>query len=325
MIEKEKWVWMDGKFVEWDEARVHVLCHTLHYGYGAFEGIRAYKQDKGGSAVFRLQEHIERLFESAQLLELDCPFSKETVVDACIATLKMNRLQEGYIRPLLYLGEREVGVYPGDSPDVHLAIITWKWGSYLGAGAHQNGIKVKISTFTKFHINSVLLKGKVVGHYVNSVLAKMEAKREGYAEAILLDHEGYVAEGSGENIFIVKDGEIITPGDDASILGGITRDAVVTIAQDNGFHVLFRRLTRNDLYLANEVFFSGTAAEITPIVEIDRRVIGSGKPGSFTRELQQAFREVTRGRNTRYPQWLTYYTIEEDVPSAKPSTQVTEA
>jgi branched-chain amino acid aminotransferase len=325
MIEKEKWIWMDGKFVEWDEAKVHVLCHTLHYGYGAFEGIRAYKQDKGGSAVFRLKEHIQRLLGSAKLLELECPFSMEAVMDACVATLKINRLQEGYIRPLLYLGEREVGVYPGDSPDVHLAIITWKWGSYLGAGAHENGIRAKISTFNKFHVNSVLLKGKVVGHYVNSVLAKMEAKREGYAEAILLDHEGYVAEGSGENIFIVKGGEIITPGDDASILGGITRDSVITIAKDNGFPVVFRRLTRNDLYLANEVFFTGTAAEITPIVEIDRRVIGSGKPGAITRELQQAFREVTRGRSTRYPHWLTYYTIEEDVASTMASTQVTEA
>jgi len=326
MIEKEKWVWMDGKFVEWGQAKVHVLCHTLHYGYGAFEGIRAYKQDRGGSAVFRLQEHIQRLFESAKLLELEVPYSRETVVDACLATLKKNRLQEAYIRPLLYLGEREVGVYPGDSPDVHLAIITWKWGSYLGAGAHEKGIRVKISSFNKFHVNSLLLKGKVVGHYVNSVLAKIEAKREGYAEAILLDHEGYVAEGTGENIFIVKDGEIITPGDDASILGGITRDAVIAIAKDLGFSVILRRLTRNDLYLADEVFFTGTAAEITPIVEIDRRVIGSGKPGMLTRRLQEAFRDVTRGVSKRYPQWLTYYTIEEEeVASATPSTRVPEA
>jgi len=309
MIQKEKWIWMDGRLVDWDRATVHVLAHTLHYGYGAFEGIRAYRHHDGRSAVFRLREHLARLFGSAALLELKVPFSVSEVQDAAIRTLNANGLAEGYIRPLLYLGPMEVGVYPGDEPDVHLAIITWKWGAYLGAEAVQKGIRVKVSTYTKHHVNSVLLKGKVVGHYVNSVLAKMEAKREGYAEGILLDHEGYVAEGSGENIFIVQDGALITPGDDASILGGITRDSVITLARDLGYRVVERRLTRNDLYRADEVFFTGTAAEITPIREVDRRVIGSGEPGPVTRALQNAFFEVVTGRNRAYDHWMTYYSV----------------
>lgn len=324
MVQKEKWIWMDGRFVDWDAATVHVLCHTLHYGYGAFEGIRAYKHHDGRSAVFRLREHIARLFSSAKLLELIIPYSQEEVIQACVRTLQVNGLEEGYIRPLLYLGPAEVGVYPGDKPDVHLAIIVWKWGAYLGADALQKGIRVKVSSYTKYHVNSVLLKGKVIGHYVNSVLAKMEAKREGYAEGILLDHEGYVAEGSGENIFIVRDGVIVTPGEDASILGGITRDSVITLARDQGFRVVERRLTRNDLYMADEVFFTGTAAEITPICEIDRRVVGSGQPGPVTRALQKSFFEVVTGKDRAYDKWMTYYSVKE-VDTALPASRGSEA
>lgn len=316
MIQKEKWIWMDGRLVEWDRATVHVLSHTLHYGYGAFEGIRAYRHHDGRSAVFRLKEHVDRLFDSAKLLELPVPYSPDEVVTAGVETLRANGLSEGYIRPLLFLGPAEVGVYPGDAPDVHLAIITWKWGAYLGAEAVQKGIRVKVSSYTKHHVNSVLLKGKVVGHYVNSVLAKMEAKREGYAEGILLDHAGYVAEGSGENLFLVRDGVIHTPGEDASILGGITRDSVLTLARDLGIEVVERRLTRNDLYTADEVFFTGTAAEITPIREIDRRKVGAGEPGPVTRALQKAFFEVVTGRDRAYDRWMTYYTVGE------PETQV---
>lgn len=311
MIQKEKWIWMDGRLIEWDRATVHVLSHTLHYGYGAFEGIRAYRHHDGQSAVFRLREHVDRLFSSAKLLELVVPFSPEEVMRASVETLQANGLAEGYIRPLLYLGPAEVGVYPGDTPDVHLAIITWKWGAYLGAEAVQKGIRVKVSTYAKHHVNSVLLKGKVVGHYVNSVLAKMEAKREGYAEGILLDHEGYVAEGSGENLFIVRGGVIHTPGEDASILGGITRDSVLTLARDMGLTIVERRLTRNDLYMADEVFFTGTAAEITPIREIDRRVVGAGEPGPVTRALQKAFFDVVTGRDRAYDRWMTYYSLGE--------------
>lgn len=311
MIQKEKWIWMDGRLVEWDSATVHVLAHTMHYGYGAFEGIRAYRLHDGRSAVFRLREHIDRLFGSATLLELRIPYTPEEVAEAGVATLRANGLAEGYIRPLLYLGPAEVGVYPGDTPDVHLAIITWKWGAYLGSEAVEKGIRVKVSTYTKHHVNSVLLKGKVVGHYVNSVLAKMEAKREGYAEGILLDHLGYVAEGSGENLFIVKGGVIETPGEDAAILNGITRDTVIRLARDLGYEVVERCLTRNDLYTADEVFFTGTAAEITPIREIDRRKVGTGEPGPVTRALQKVFFEVVTGRNRAYDHWMTYYSVEE--------------
>ncbi|MBP7125288.1 branched-chain amino acid transaminase [Myxococcota bacterium] len=307
MIQKERWIWMDGTFVPWDEAKVHVLSHTLHYGYGAFEGIRAYRLEDGRSAVFRLQEHIQRLLDSARLLELAVPYGIGDLCEASRETLAKNGMAEGYIRPLVYLGDREVGVYPGNSPDVQVAIITWRWGAYLGPEALQKGIRVKVSTYGKHHVNSLLVKGKICGHYVNSVLAKMEAKREGFDEGILLDHGGYVAEGSGENLFLVRDRVILTPGNDASILNGITRSSVITLARDMGLEVRETRLTRSDLYLADEVFFTGTAAEITPIREIDRRTVGSGEAGPVTRSLQQAFFDVVRGRDARYHRWLDFY------------------
>jgi branched-chain amino acid aminotransferase len=307
MITKETWIWMDGKMVPWDQANVHILSHTIHYGVGAFEGIRAYHLADGRSAVFRLGEHIDRLFDSSKLLELSVPYSREDLCAVCAKTLAANGMKEGYLRPLVYLGDGEVGVYPGNEPDVRVAVIAWKWGAYLGLEAIVKGIRVKVSSYTKHHVNAVLLKGKICGHYVNSVLAKMEAKREGYNEAILLDHCGYVAEGSGENLFLVRGGELYTPGLDASILGGITRDAAIRLARDLGFKVNEMRLTRSDLYLADEVFFSGTAAEITPIREIDRRVVGSGVAGPVTRQIQKAFFDVVSGRDSRYEKWLTFY------------------
>lgn len=321
MIDKERWVWVDGRFVAWDEARIHVLSHTLHYGYGAFEGIRSYRHHDGRSAVFRLKAHVRRLFDSAKLLELELPFTFDQVVEACVATLRVNGLDQGYIRPILYLGEKEVGVYPGDDPDVHLAVICWRWGAYLGPEALNQGIDVMLSSFTKYHINSVLVKGKIVGHYVNSVLAKIEAKRQGFSEAILLDHEGYVAEGTGENLFVVHDRTIHTPGTDATILEGITRASVITLAKDLGYEVVERRLTRNDLYLADEVFFTGTAAEVTPIRRIDRRTVGSGKPGPVTKHLQQEFFNIVRGLNKKYDHWMTYYEpkLETILPEFAPS------
>lgn len=307
MINKEAWIWMDGQLVPWDQANIHVLSHTVHYGYGAFEGIRAYRLADGRSAVFRLDEHIDRLFGTCDLLELRVPYGRKEVVAACTQLLAANGMAEGYLRPLVYLGDREVGVYPGDQPDVRVSVIAWKWGAYLGQEALQKGIRVKVSTFVKHHPNALLVKGKVCGHYVNSVMAKMEAKREGCDEGILLDHCGYVAEGSGENLFLVRDGEILTPGNDASILNGITRDAAIRLARGLGYTVREVRLSRSDLYLADEVFFTGTAAEVTPIREIDRRIVGEGRAGPVTLALQKAFFEVVTGRDERYASWLTPY------------------
>lgn len=308
MVDKTPFIWMDGDLVNWDDAKIHVLSHTLHYGYGAFEGIRAYKLSDGSSGVFRLRAHMQRLLDSAKLLQLTLPYSVDDLDDAAIETLKANKLEVAYIRPIVYLGDREVGVYPGDTPDVHVSIITWKWGAYLGADALTKGIGVKFSTFNKYHINSFLVNGKVNGHYVNSVLAKIEAVRDGYAEALLLDHNGYLAEGTGENIFVVRNGVVFTPGEDATILKGITRASVIQVIRDLGYKVVERRLTRNDVYLADELFFSGTAAEVTPITSVDRRTIGSGKPGPVTKALQEAFFRIIRGEDERYRGWLTTYT-----------------
>jgi len=307
MIEKLKWIWMDGKLVPWDEANVHILSHTLHYGVGAFEGIRAYRHEDGRSAVFRLREHDQRLIESAHLLELKVPYTREQIDEAAMLTLAANGMDCGYIRPLVYLGEREVGVYPGNTPDVRVAVIAWKWGAYLGPEALEKGIRVKVSTWTKHHPNALPIRGKVCGHYVNSVLAKVEAKREGYDEGILLDHCGYVAEGSGENVFAVRNGELFTPDLSSSVLGGITRDTVLYLAKDMGLKVHECRLTRSDLYLADEVFFSGTAAEITPIYEIDRRQVGEGKAGPITRQIQQTYMKLVAGGVPGHDAWFSFY------------------
>jgi branched-chain amino acid aminotransferase len=307
MITKLKWIWMNGELVPWDDANVHILSHTMHYGIGSFEGIRAYKHDDGRSAVFRLPEHMQRLIDSAHLLELKVPYTRQQIEDAAVETLAANGMEWGYIRPLVYLSDKEVGVYPGPTPDVRLAVIAWYWGAYLGPEALEKGIRVKVSTITKYHPNSVMVKGKICGHYVNSVMAKMEAKREGYDEGILLDHLGYVSEGSGENIFLVKNGEILTPDDSSSILGGITRDTVVTLAEDMGLKLRKTRLNRSDLYLADEVFFSGTAAEITPICEIDRRVVGAGACGPVTRQIQSAYMKLVKGSLPGYQDWYRFY------------------
>jgi len=309
MAKKVPFIWMDGKLVDWDQAKVHVLSHSLHYGYGAFEGIRSYRLDNGKSGIFRLDAHMQRLVNSAKLLQLDLPYSVKDLGNAAIQTLRVNKLTEAYVRPLVYLGERAVGVYPGDVPDVHVSMITWEWGAYLGEDALAKGISVKFSTFNKYHINSFLVDGKVTGHYVNSVMAKMEAIKDGYSEALLLDHEGYLAEGTGENVFIVKDGVIYTPGDDATILKGITRKSVLRLAEDLGYKIIPRRLTRGDVYLADEVFFSGSAAEITPIKDVDHRKIGNGGMGPVTEAIQSAFFRIVRGQDERYAGWLTQYTV----------------
>jgi len=303
-LEKTKKIWMDGKFVNWDDANVHILTHTLHYGLGVFEGIRCYKCEDGRSAVFRLQEHTDRLFESAHIMQVQIPYSREDINKAIIETLKVNDLKEGYIRPLVYLSAGSMGIYPKDNP-VKVAIAVWSWGAYLGEKAIKEGIRVKISSFTRHHVNVGMTKAKVVGNYVNSILAKREVIAMGYDEALLLDTDGYISEGSGENIFMVKDGLLKTTPL-TSVLRGITRDSVIRIAKDKGIPVLEGRFSRDELYTADEAFFTGTAAEITPIREVDNRKIGEGKPGPVTKIIQETFFNAVKGREKKYAMWLAY-------------------
>jgi len=304
MVQKLEKIWMDGKLIPWDEAKVHVLTHTLHYGLGIFEGIRCYLCHDGRSAIYRLKEHIDRFFDSAQIGELKIPFSKRELAEACKETLRANGLKAGYIRPLAIIGEGAMGVYPADNP-IRVAIITWSWGAYLGDGALEKGIRAKTSSYTRHHVNVMMTKAKISGNYVNSVLAKREAMRLGYDEALMLDTEGYVSEASGENIFIVKNGMIKTTPL-TSILPGITRDSVIQIAKSKKIPVVEDKFTRDELYTAHEAFFTGTAAEITPIREVDNRQIGEGKPGPITRELQAAFFDIVTGKNPEFREWLDY-------------------
>jgi branched-chain amino acid aminotransferase len=309
MVEKVEKIWMDGEFVNWDDANVHILTHTLHYGVGAFEGIRSYRRDDGTSVIFRLEEHIMRLLDSLKIVMLKCPFDVPTLVEACTQSLALNRLPEGYVRPLAYVGDGAMGLYAPDNR-VRVAIISWKWGTYLGDGALENGIRAQVSSFNRNFVNSCMVKGKVVGHYVNSILAKREAKAAGYDEGIMLDTQGYVSEGSGENIFIVKDGRIKTPPYSSAILGGLTRDTVIRLARDLGYELKPQTFTRDEMWLADEVFMTGTAAEVTPVVEIDRRSIGTGKPGPVTKAVQKRFFQMVRGECREYEEWMTPYTVE---------------
>jgi branched-chain amino acid aminotransferase len=304
MVEKLQKIWVDGEMVAWDDAQVHVLTHSLHYGLGAFEGIRCYKRADGKSYVFRLREHVDRLFDTCKMVLLQPKFTREQVSRACIDTLKANSLAEGYLRPIVYLGEGAMGIYAPDNP-VRTTVIAWKWGAYLGEEALKSGIRTKISSFARHHVNISLAKAKMMGQYTNSVLAKREAKFGGYDEAILLDSNGYVSEGSGENIFIVKRGKLITPDLSSSILEGITRDTVITLAREMGLTVVETRITRDQLWLADEAFFTGTAAEITPIREVDNRPIGDGVVGPITKKLQAKFFDVVRGSDDSHPEWLT--------------------
>ncbi len=301
-------IWMDGAMVPWDQANVHVLTHTLHYGVGVFEGIRAYECTDGSSAVFRLDEHIERLLGSAKVMGMKVPFSHEQLAEACVETLKANKMTAGYIRPLIFIGSGEaMGVNPGPNP-VRVAIAVWPWGAYLGAEALERGIRICTSSYTRHHVNVMMTKAKVAGNYVNSVLAKTEALADGYDEALLLDPTGYVAEGSGENVFIVKKGVIKTPPL-TSILAGITRDSLITLAKELGYTVVEQLFTRDEVYMADEAFFSGTAAELTPIRELDRRVIGEGHAGPVAKALQAAFFKVVKGENPAYANWLRRYSL----------------
>jgi branched-chain amino acid aminotransferase len=304
MVDKVKKIWMDGELVDWDDAKVHILTHSLHYGLGAFEGIRAYKRADGGSYVFRLKEHIDRLFDSMKLVLMQPKFTREQVMNACLETLRVNAMAEGYIRPMVYLGDGAMGVFPANNP-VRTTVIAWKWGAYLGDEALKNGIRCKVSSFQRHHISVSLAKAKMMGQYTNSVLAKREAKLAGYDEAILLDTNGYVSEGSGENIFVIKKGVIYTPDLASSILEGITRDSVITLAREEGLPVVETRITRDQLWLADEVFFTGTAAEITPVREVDNRQIGEGSVGPITKRIQARFFDVVKGSDTSHVEWLT--------------------
>lgn len=302
MINKTDKIWMDGKFVAWDDAKVHVLTHALHYGLGVFEGIRCYKTSTG-SAIFRLDEHVERLFDSAHIFLMEIPFSQKEIRDAIIKTVKVNKMKECYIRPLVYIGYGAMGVLPKGNP-INVSIAVWPWGAYLGDDGLEKGIKVKVSSFTRHHVNVSMTRGKVTGYYVNSQIAKKEAISCGFDEALLLDPEGYVSEASGENIFIIRNGVIKTTPL-TSILDGITRDSIIRIARDNKIPVVEERFTRDDIYIADEAFFTGTAAEVTPIREVDGRTIGSGSRGPITKKLQATYFDAVKGKNKKYGGWLT--------------------
>ncbi len=293
---------MDGKLVAWDDANVHILTHTLHYGLGMFEGIRCYKTDKG-SAIFRLEEHVDRLFASAHIFTVEIPYSKREITEAIIKTVRVNKIRECYIRPLVYIGYGAMGLYPKGNP-ISVAIAVWPWGAYLGDEGIEKGIRIKVSSYTRHHVNSAMTRAKVCGYYVNSQIAKKEAIACGFDEALLLDPEGYVSEASGENIFIVRDGRLKTTPL-TSILEGITRNSIMEIARDNKIPVVEERFTRDEIYIADEAFFTGTAAEVTPIREIDNRTIGTGSRGKITKKLQSIFFDVVKGKNKKYESWLT--------------------
>ena len=302
MLDPVEKIWMDGKFVPWGEANVHILTHSLHYGLAAFEGIRCYK-GKSGSAIFRLQEHVDRLFDSAHIGMMEMPYDKKQLAAAIVETVCINKLDACYVRPLVYIGYGAMGVHPGDNP-IRVAIAAWKWGAYLGDDALANGMRACVSSFTRHHVNVTMTRGKISGHYVNSILAKREAKANGFDEAILLDPEGYVSEGTGENIFIVRRG-ILKTTPLTSILEGITRSSVIELAREQKITVAEERFTRDEMYIADEVFVTGTAAELTPVREIDNRRIGSGKPGPITLALQNAFFSIVHGEDPAHESWLT--------------------
>lgn len=302
MADRDGKIWKDGRLIDWRDATVHVLTHSLHYGMAVFEGVRAYKTPQG-TAIFRLREHTERLFNSAKIFQMTIPFNQETVMQAQLQVVRENRLESCYLRPLVWIGDEKLGV-SAQGNTIHIAIAAWPWGAYLGEDGINKGIRVKTSSFSRHHVNVSLVRAKASGYYINSILANQEALADGYDEALLLDTDGYVSEGSGENVFIVKKGKIYTP-DLASCLDGITRDSVLTMARDLGIDVVEKRITRDEVYCADEAFFTGTAAEITPIRELDNRTIGDGRRGPITEKLQALFFDVVAGRAPQYSHWLT--------------------
>jgi branched-chain amino acid aminotransferase len=302
MADRDGFIWYDGELVPWRNATTHVLTHSLHYGLAVFEGVRAYHTDIG-TAIFRLQEHTERLFNSARIYLMNIPYSRETLCEAQREVVRANKLDACYIRPIAFYGSEKMGVSPKGA-GVHVAIAAWPWGAYLGAEGMEKGIRVKTSSYARHHVNVTMARAKFAGTYANSILANQEALMDGYDEALLLDVDGFVAEGSGENLFVVKNGKLYEP-ELTSALVGITRDAVITIARDLGLEVSSKRLTRDDVYIADEAFFTGTAAEVTPIRELDNRSIGEGKRGPITEKIQKAFFDAVHARNPEYRRWLT--------------------
>lgn len=301
MADRDGLIWFDGEMVPWREAQVHVLTHTLHYGMGVFEGVRAYETERG-PAIFRLKEHTDRLFRSAHILGLPMPFDKATLNSAQRAVVEENRLRSGYLRPMCFYGAEGMGLR-ADNLQVHCIVAAWEWGAYLGEKAQREGMRIRTSSFTRHHVNITMCKAKANGNYMNSMLALQEALTDGYEEALLLDREGYVAEGSGENIFIIRDGRLITP-ELTSALEGITRDTIITLAGDLGIPVQEKRITRDEVYVADEAFFTGTAAEVTPIRELDNRKIGDGGRGPITERLQTMYFDLVKGKNEKYLEWL---------------------
>ncbi|MDR7335416.1 branched-chain amino acid transaminase [Roseateles asaccharophilus] len=296
-------IWMDGELVDWRDAKIHVLTHTLHYGCGAFEGVRAY-DTVNGTAIFRLQEHTQRLLNSGKILRMKVPFSAEQINDAQREVVKANGLKSAYIRPLIWIGSEKLGVSPKGN-QVHLMVAAWSWGAYLGEEGLKRGIRVKTSSYTRHHVNITMTQAKTVSNYTNSILANMEATDDGYDEALLLDASGFVSEGAGENLFVIKNGVVYTPDLSAGALNGITRNTIFAICQDLGLKLVEKRITRDEVYICDEAFFTGTAAEVTPIRELDRIEIGSGSRGPITEKIQSAFFDIVNGRNPKYAEWLT--------------------
>jgi branched-chain amino acid aminotransferase len=307
MSDRDGKIWMDGKMVEWRDAKIHVLTHTLHYGCGAFEGVRAYNT-VNGTAIFRLEEHTERLFNSAKILRMHIPFSQKEIMEVQRDVVRANKLESCYIRPLVWIGDKKLGVSPKGNT-IHLMVAAWAWGAYLGEEGLKKGIRVKTSSYTRHHVNITMTQAKAVSNYTNSILANMEVTDEGYDEALLLDSSGFVSEGAGENIFVVKNGVIYTPDLSAGALSGITRNTVFHIAQDLGIEVVQKRITRDEVYISDEAFFTGTAAEVTPIRELARTPMGKddyvGSRGPITEKIQSAFFDIVNGRNPKYAHWLT--------------------
>ncbi|NOY91129.1 MAG: branched-chain amino acid transaminase [Deltaproteobacteria bacterium] len=303
MVDKVEKIWFDGELVPWDAAQVHVLTHTLHYGLGVFEGIRCYGLSEGGSAIFRLEEHIRRLFDSARICTLPMPFSEAQIVEGCLETVRANGLDECYLRPLAFVGSGAMGLGARDNP-TRVAIVAWKWGAYLGDEGLERGIRAKVSSYSRAGVNSLMAKGKIVGHYVNSILAKREVLAAGYDEAILLDPQGYVCEASGENIFVVRDGKVATAPLGSSILGGITRDTTLHLLRELGVPVEERTIARDELYIADEIFMVGTAAEVTPVREVDDRPVGAGTRGPISAQVQERYFALVRGNGVPEERWL---------------------
>ena len=302
MDDRDGKIWQDGKLIDWRSAKIHVLTHSLHYGMSVFEGVRAYKTEKG-TAIFRLFEHTKRLLNSAKIFQMNVPYDMDTLMKAQKQVIRENHLESGYIRPIIWVGSEALGVSAKNNT-IHTAIAAWPWGAYLGEDGISKGIRVKISSFSRHHVNVSLVRAKASGYYINSILANQEATTCGYDEALLLDTEGFVSEGSGENVIIVKNGKLYTP-DLASCLDGITRDSVITLANDLGIEVIQKRITRDEVYCADEAFFSGTAAEITPIREVDNRQIGIGSRGPVTEKIQSLFFDVVSGKAPKYAHWLS--------------------